>query len=82
MIWLDGTGGYVIPRTGRIGRKLEKTLEELIRNNGTETLLPVYQERGVYNFYMQVEKAEDVATITKPDKQLERNPFGRLAGGP
>ncbi len=54
---------YVIPKDGRIGKMLQKELDRLVRRFGDDSLLPVYRERGVYNFYMEVERAEDIAPL-------------------
>ena len=63
LIWLSADGGYVIPKDGRIGRMMQKELDRLVRRFGDESLLPVYREKGVYNFYMKVERAEDIAPL-------------------
>ncbi|CAK0830015.1 unnamed protein product [Prorocentrum cordatum] len=63
LIWLSADGGYVIPKDGRIGKMLQKELDRLVRRFGDDSLLPVYRERGVYNFYMKVERAEDIAPL-------------------
>ena len=74
LLWLDSTGGWVIPRDGGVGKELEKTLHKLLHRQGCDSLLPVYQERGVYNFYMQIEKSEDIASM---DAKEGLCPFGR-----
>ena len=34
-------------------------------------MLPVYEEKGVYNFYMKVGKQEDIAPLEAPKKLEE-----------
>ena len=67
MLWLEADGGYVIPRDGTIGKKLREELARLIDVYGDYTLLPVYQERGVYNFYLQVDDQVETAALGNPE---------------
>ena len=63
LCWLDGDGGWIIPRREAIGWALEKQLEKLIAKHGSERLLPIYQENGVYNFYLKVEGKDEINTV-------------------
>ena len=67
MLWLEADGGYVIPRDGTIGKKLREELARLIDVYGDYTLLPVYQERGVYNFYLQVDDQVETSALGNPE---------------
>ena len=58
----DGDGGRIILRREAIGRAFETKLEELIAKHGSERLLPIYQENGVYNFYVKVEGKDEINT--------------------
>ena len=78
LLWLTGDGGFVTPRSGKVRKEMEKRLVELRRQFGDETLLPVYQERGVYNFYMKVDRCDDVAAVANRPS----SPFGRLGQHP
>ena len=63
LCWLDSDGGWIIPRGGVIGKALENELQRLIQKHGSERLLPVYQEKGVYNFYLQIEGREELNAV-------------------
>jgi hypothetical protein len=63
-VWLDGTGGYVIPQDGPIGRAMQAKLDRLLRRHGYRTLLPVCQEKGVYNFYLDVKGQSPLAAVS------------------
>ena len=53
-IWLNGEGGVVFPSDGPIARGLALEYERLVAIHGSSYVLPVYQERGVYNVYFKL----------------------------
>ena len=55
-IWLNGAGGYVFPTNGPIAKGLAQEYERLVEEYGDSEVLPVYQERGVYNVYFRLKK--------------------------
>ncbi|CAK0791837.1 unnamed protein product [Prorocentrum cordatum] len=57
LIWLSADEGHVVPKDSRVGKMLQKELDCLARRFGDDSPLPVHRERGVYNFYMKVERA-------------------------
>ena len=61
-IWLNSTGGFVLPTKGPIARGLALEYERLVKIHGGREVLPVYQERGVYNFYFKMKKKAEVST--------------------
>ena len=63
LLWLSGDGGYIIPESSVVGRALQKELRRLIVKHGDVQLLPVYQEKGVYNFYMRVDEVLPVSAV-------------------
>ena len=63
-VWLDGAGGYVIPQDGPIGKAMQAELDRLMRKYGHETLLPMYQEKGVYNIYLDVKGQSPLAAVS------------------
>ena len=72
--WLTADGGYLIPTTGPIAVGMEKELKKLMKQHGSETLLPLYVEKGVYNFYLKIKDGEpvqalDVAGVGSPAQQ-------------
>ena len=65
-IWLNGEGGVVFPSEGPIAKGLAREYERLVAVHGSSQLLPVYQERGVYNVYFKLlAKAEEGASQNK-----------------
>ena len=53
-MWLDGEGGYLYPSDGPIAQGLAKEYKRLVKMHGSHTMIPVYQERGVYNVYFRL----------------------------
>jgi len=53
-MWLDGEGGYLYPSDGPIAQGLAAEYKRLVRMHGSHTMIPVYQERGVYNVYFRL----------------------------
>ena len=64
--WLTDTGGYLLPKEGPIAKGVEKELQRLIRKHGSKSLLPLYVEKGVYNFYLKMDKTEAIAAVDQP----------------
>ena len=54
-IWMTDTGGYVYPRASEVGKKIKSLLEkEVSSGSNWKNVIPLYQERGVYNMYLQL----------------------------
>jgi len=53
-MWLDGEGGYLYPSDGPIAQGLAAEYQRLVREHGSHTMIPVYQEKGVYNVYFRL----------------------------
>ena len=53
-MWLDGEGGYLYPSDGPIAQGLAEEYKRLVKMHGSHTMIPVYQERGVYNVYFRL----------------------------
>ena len=51
---LESGGGYIIPKNSYVGRAVMKSMRDAINWYGEAGLIPVYEEQGVYNFYLQV----------------------------
>ena len=66
MLWIEKDGGHVLPEQSSIGRELKKPLDRLKRKYGEDVLLPVYQEKGVYNFYLQTRMQEEISSLGSP----------------
>jgi hypothetical protein len=48
---LDEHGGYVLPVKSAVGRDIQRTLRKASYNE-QKKWLRLYQEKGVYNFYL------------------------------
>ena len=64
-IWLNSQGGVVFPTGGPIAKGLAREYNKLVKRYGTSSLLPVYQERGVYNVYFKLLAKEKVAPVVQ-----------------
>ena len=51
--WLEAGGGYVIPIGSKVGKELRDAQREILDKYGTQELLPLWEENGVYNFYLK-----------------------------
>ena len=60
--WLSKEGGYLIPASHPVHKKVEKLLEKAAAEHKSQ-ILPLYLERGVYNFYMKVKDAKALSTL-------------------
>ena len=54
MAVLDQDGGQLIPVDSATGRKIQQLLNKPSKAQ-KNTWLPIYQEKGVYNFYLKSE---------------------------
>ena len=63
-IWLNGEGGVVFPAEGPIAKGLAREYNKLVKKS-TSSLLPVYQERGVYNVYFKLLAKEKLAPVVQ-----------------
>ena len=53
-IWLNSEGGVVYPSDGPIAKGLARAYKRLVQRYGSSSVIPVYQERGVYNVYFRL----------------------------
>jgi hypothetical protein len=54
--WLGGEFSVLVPRKGPLGRELASAVERILTKHGWGTTVPLYKERGVYNFYLKMER--------------------------
>ena len=74
--WLGPGGGYIVPSDGVIGTEMMNYFEQLKEEQGTDGCIPVWEERGVYNFYLKVptdptEASEQVASTEEAEEVFE-----------
>ena len=75
--WLTDGGGYMLPKNCEANAKIEKILAAEA-SKPKSSMLPLYEERGVYNFYLKVgkngsiapldEKAEEAVSVPTADE--------------
>ena len=51
--WITNDGGWLWPRDGPLGRELAKAVDKIMAKHGHKDIIPIYKERGVYNFYVR-----------------------------
>jgi hypothetical protein len=54
---LESCRGYVIRDHSKFGKELREGLENIVGKYGTQELLPLWEGKGVYKFYLQKAKA-------------------------
>jgi hypothetical protein len=52
-----------MPKDGPIAKGLRKELARLMKLHGSEGMLPLYEENGVYNFYLRMPKIKDIGML-------------------
>lgn len=81
---LDADGGQLVPLESKAGRAIQRILTKASVSE-TKTWMPVYQERGVYNFYLRRKvdrttssmSAVEVHADLNASSAAEREPQGR-----
>ena len=54
---LEAGGGYVIPLASKVGKEMQAAYKKILAKHGAAELLPLWEESGVYNFYLKNVKA-------------------------
>ena len=65
--WLTDGGGFMLPKNCEANAKIEKILAAEASKPKT-SMLPLYEERGVYNFYLKVGKNGSIAPLDEDAK--------------
>ncbi len=68
-IWLGADGGMMMPTDGPIAQGLRQEYERLREQHGIDDLVPVYKEKGVFNFDFWV-PTEDKKVETENAKSI------------
>ena len=68
--FMDHTGGILIPRDGPVGRGMRIEMSRLMRIHGRKGTLPLWLEKGVYNFYLNMEKSKSCGAKMDPPETL------------
>ncbi|CAK0892634.1 unnamed protein product [Prorocentrum cordatum] len=67
--WLTEDGGYIIPRDGPVAKAIANVIQRHEQLESGKTMLPVYQEKGVYNFYLKVNTQEEIGAVSKTKEE-------------
>ena len=51
--WLEAGGGYVIDKKSPAGKELQAAFQKVMQKYGSNGMLPIWEENGVYNFYLR-----------------------------
>lgn len=68
--WLTKGGGYMVPQSSGVSKKIEKMLDYESRKRSSKPL-PVYEAGGVYNFYLKMDKDSSIAPLEEKPEKLE-----------
>ena len=60
--WLSGNTGVIIPKGTEFQRRVRIALRKIVADLGTDQLMKVYKEKGVYNTYVWIDGAVDDAS--------------------
>jgi len=60
--WLTQGGGWMLHKDSRVSKKICKILAAEARK-ADHKMLPIYEERGVYNFYLKMNKKGQVSPL-------------------
>jgi hypothetical protein len=66
----DHEGGLLIPRSGPVAQGLRKELKRLLWIHGDRNCVPMWLEKGVYNFYLDMEANGKCGGHLSPAKDI------------
>ena len=69
-----------MPRNGPIALGLRKEFDRLVSKHGVDALIPLYEENGVYNFYIKKQGSEPVRSLAV--SPIENQPGNDRQGNP
>ena len=53
-----------MPKKGPIAEGLRAEFERLVRKHGYKDTIPLYEENGVYNFYVKKHNVEHISNVS------------------
>ena len=65
-LWIGLKGGYMLPRDGPIATGLRREFERLAKIYGMGSTVQLYEENGVYNFYLDVDDEKRAGAALAP----------------
>ena len=78
---LDGEGGYIIPERSPIAVGLKREFRRLLKKHGRKSLIKLYLEKGVYNFYLKVQDVKAVNAVDGGSEVVELTDKKNLGTG-
>ena len=69
--WLTDGGGYMLPKNCEANAKIEKILAAEA-SKPKSSMLPLYEERGVYNFYCPTRREGSRISLGSIRRRVER----------
>ncbi len=75
--WIEKDGGYLVPDNSALSHKIKKMIAKEAAK-ADHAMVPLYQEAGVYNFYLEVDvpgAAMETTTETGEWKEAEATPW-------
>ena len=79
---LQSGGGWVIGEQTPIGKELLAFFEKLQKKYGTSDMLPLWEEKGVYNFYLKKDSkktVKDAKSDSRDDGAMDLDAVGAEA---
>ena len=66
--FVDQAGGILMPRHGPLAVGVRREMHRLLKIHGPKGTIPMWREKGVYNFYLEMEKNKlSGATMDQPE---------------
>ena len=62
MSFMGPGGGWVFHKTSTVGRKIEQMLYEQSLGSEGHTMLELFKEGGVYNYYLQMNPGSSIVS--------------------
>ena len=76
--YLDEKGGWMFAHDGKVGKQIEKLLAKESQQPG-HGMLPIYQEKGVYNFYLKLGNGGSIAPLDEAHSTASSSDDSKLA---
>lgn len=80
--WIGNGGGQIMPINHPVTQGLKREFERLCKLHGTEGFVPLYEERGVYNFYLRTSGKSSAVSLAPVDVGVSSSGNARRATQP
>ena len=89
--WITKGGGWLVPDDSAASHKIKKVLESEAQK-ANHKMVPLYEEKGVYNFYFKarpgkskvepLEESADLKSLSRDELEKEIEKLRKLSGFP